>query len=261
MCDPNATIRRPEFPLRCGIKMTSYLLHPRQPPFENTANWAEARRQLVDVREREVKALADLYEPPDARHVAMTNVGIVLGVGAITTNILDLGTRSQPDAMRQLMGMTGDLQVAVEITDKFTRIGVASQVQFQIENLLSNLLLADGAKPVRGFSALSRQVLTHFNYRSVNRGVNVLMVPAHIRNSLHNNGIHRNADASIQVSGYCYRFREGKQCSVAGWGHIIHTIRAELRVIERLLLLPSVRALGFVPEPYAMAVGAVPTHP
>ena len=241
--------------------MPDYVLTPRKAPFYDPNGWGDARRMVVEMMTSELRPLAALNMPPDARFVSLDNVEMLFGTATMILNALDGGAQGPDEALmvRDIFGLTTmtNLQEAADLLDLFTRNAVITLTQFQIEAMFSNTLLAVGIAPHPGWGRVSRQALTYFGYPAVDRAVRVLKVPAAIRNTLHNNGIHRGPDLSVQISGYPYRFRNGRQCSLAGWGHIVHAVRAELRVIERFLLLPSLRAVSFVPEPYALSTGAV----
>lgn len=233
-------------------------LEPRHPAFPVTHSWGQVRSLLSGFRENEALMLARQYDPPDARNVALTNIAMIVGASCAVISVIDNCRLVPEDDFNNLFGLIGaDRQTVADELDKYLRISMLTLAQFQIEHLLKVLMIGDGIEhPPRAFSQLSRRCLEHFKYPSVDRAVKVLSVAAQIRNSLHNNGIHENDDLRVQVNGYVYVLRRGRRCDQATWAHLVHILRAELRIIERLLDLSKVRAMGFVHEPYSQAIEA-----
>lgn len=240
------------------LAITQILLQPRAPSFPEIRDWHDIRTLLSNFREQEVLVLARQYESPDARNVALTNIALIVGSAHAVISVIDNVQLWSADKLNDLFGFVDEHpQRIVEDLEKFQRISMLTLAQFQFEHLFKVLMIADGVKhPPRVFAELSRTTLDYFDYPSVNRAVRVMNVAAHLRNTLHNNGIHENADLRVQVNGYVYTLLRGRRCDQASWAHILHILRAELRVIERLLLLPKVRAMGFVSEPYSAAIEA-----
>jgi hypothetical protein len=60
----------------------------------------------------------------------------------------------------------------------------------------------------------------------------------------------------VRVHGHLFRFRRGDRFSQAGWGEIVHALRAELRTLVRILLSPRVQQIGIpVVDRYAVTIG------
>lgn len=205
------------------------MLEPRYVEFSQPQSFGDSANLCVELA-REFSELVDSLGLPDqdARSVALRNASHLAGAATMILNVLDVGTRSSEDDVRALLGLVdGSTQVAANDLEKFARIGMVTLVQFQIENLLANLVRALGPMPSRAYSRLVDQVLD-LTVLSTQRTRTALLIPSWIRNTLHNNGIHEGPEARVQVHGHSFRFRNGRRFSQAGWGEVVHALRAEL---------------------------------
>ena len=70
--------------------------------------------------------------------MALRNASHMAGAAAMILNVLDASARSPEREIRALLGVaTGPIQVAADDLDEFTRLGLVTHFQFQIENLVS----------------------------------------------------------------------------------------------------------------------------
>lgn len=232
------------------------MLEPRYVELSRPRSFGDSATLCLELA-REFNELVDSLglEDQDARSVALRNASHLAGAATMILNVLDVGTRSSEDDVRALLGLVdGSTQMAANDLEKFARIGMVTLVQFQIENLLANLVRALGPMPRRAYSRLVDQVL-ELTARSTRRARTSLLVPSWIRNTLHNNGIHEGPEARVQVHGHVFRFRNGRRFSQAGWGEVVHALRAELRTLERILSSPRVERISApVVDRYAAVV-------
>jgi hypothetical protein len=232
------------------------VLEPRYVEFSQPQSFGDTATLCVELA-LEFKELADSLGLPDqdARSVALRNASHLAGAATMILNVLDVGTRSSEDDVRALLGLVdGSTQVAADDLEKFARIGLVTLVQFQVENLVANLVRALGPMPRRAYSRLVDQVL-ELTVLSKRRARTALLIPSWIRNTLHNNGIHEGPEARVQMHGYSFRFRNGRPFSQAGWGEFVHALRAELRTLERILSSPRVERISApVVDRYAAVV-------
>lgn len=228
------------------------MIEPRYVEFRRPSTYS-ACADLCNAVKREFEYVADSLSLPDTdgRSVALRNISHLVGAATMILNVLDTGARSQEQLVRALLGLAdGSTQVASEVLDKFNRIALLTLVQFQIENLLANLVRALESEPARKYARLVDQALGMTATRT-RRASYAFLVPSWIRNTLHNNGIHEGLDTRVQMHGHRYVFRKGRRFSQAGWGEITHVFRVELRSIERLLYSPRVSQLKTVTDRYA----------
>lgn len=235
------------------------MLEPRYVRFSQPRSFAESAALCGTLADEYNKLAATLgYSDQDARCVALRNSSHLAGAAAMVLSVLDVGTRSPEDAVRALLGVaTGSVQVAADDLEKFMRVGLVTLVQFQIENLMANVVRASGLNPCRQYAALVDQVLAELYERSADRARITLLVPGWIRNTLHNNGVHDGRDARVQVHGNVFNFDRGRRFTNAGWGEVVHVLRAELRTVEKLLFSRAVREISApIADRYAAAIDA-----
>lgn len=65
--------------------------------------------------------------------------------------------------------------------------------------------------------------------------LDVLKVPAFVRNSLHNNGYHTKNDFEVAIRGKLYKFEKGKHVMFAGWDNLYIIFNELLDVIEIII--------------------------
>jgi len=232
--------------------VSTHLLQPRRPPFVESLAHDDVKAQLQSL-DSDLTFLSSQWEAPDTRHVAFSNAHIVtVAVGEFYNA---LGAPADEATFRALFGAEGGTPDDLgRHLDWLLKMSLVTFIQFQLENMLSNLLRAAQVNPATGHASLVRQALTHFGYPHVETGLKILRVPAAMRNSLHNNGFHTSASFDAQINGVRFRFNQHRRVHQASWDHITHAIRAELRVYERLLHMASVRAIGLVPDRFAEVV-------
>src|SRR5262249_19597426 len=155
---------------------------------------------------------------------ALTNCRISCLTAAMVLNLLSAveERRMSIEDFRQLVGMTtGPPQDASEILSKTQRLSFLVIFQFQVENLISNLLRELGGTQPKGFYTKAREIVARLPDSA--RKLEILNTPALIRNSLHANGIHHGHGGqsfSITLDGYTFRFDHERKVSSGGWGHI-----------------------------------------
>lgn len=196
------------------------MLEPKYIEFSKPGSFSDCSALCVVLVEECNEVAGSLgYPDEDARSVALRNASHMAGAAAMILNVLDTGAKSSEEAVRAMLGVsTGPVQIAADDLDKFARLGLVTLVQFQIENLLANIVRAHGGSPRRTYTALVDQTMNAFYANNVGRAKNTLVVPAWIRNTLHNNRIHEGPNARVQVHGHRFTFRAGHKFSQAGWG-------------------------------------------
>jgi hypothetical protein len=172
-------------------------------------------------------------------------------------NILVMGEegRVSGEDFKRLVGMTsGTAQDASEILEKMQRLGFLVMFQFQVENLLANLLReTQGKSKAKGFFKIAEEIVS--SLPNPQRKLELLNTPALIRNSLHTNGIHHgyNSQSSkVTIDGHTCKFDHLQKVNCAGWGDIALACNESISVVEEILNAPAVRALvGPIMDHYA----------
>jgi hypothetical protein len=154
------------------------------------------------------------------------------------------------EPLRQVMELDEEIvPIAFNRLELLLRLGFTVLYQFQVENLLKNLLRALGETPPTAFYTSAKMLLNSISVTDREKKLETLNILALIRNSLHSNGIHYPRDKSstrIEINGTEYDFEYGKKVSCAGWAYLISALHAGLNVLEETLMSPEIRAL---PDP------------
>ena len=78
------------------------------------------------------------------------------------------------------------------------------------------------------------------------------MALTHIRNTLHNNGIHRHLSLDLQVGQFRYQFIEGELVNCASWGAMMNLLYLNVISLQEVLLSKEIRKIdGLVINQFA----------
>jgi hypothetical protein len=207
----------------------------------------------------------------DARTVALDNIGSIAVAGQMSLNLLDSwakGDNIVRQIIPQLIGLTPvtpqSVKTAGDIIGKNAKLALIVLAQFQVENVLRNIHreLRLGP-PLIGFYRCAKMVI-HGLALSPNL-LEILNVPARIRNSLHSNGIHHRQHpaevCAVNINGVNYEFCDGNKVTCASWEHIAHALESSVGVLQSIFHHPRTMAL---PDPimdqYAWEEATNPTR-
>jgi hypothetical protein len=176
--------------------------------------------------------------PPEIRAL----IPRILGMNDITQEQVSMAATS--------LAMTNKLQLAL--------IG-----QFMMENAMATIHRALTGAPIKktGFHAVAKALVID-KLGLAATAIDTLMVVAHIRNSLHGNGIHHAKGPmpptwKHTIDGVEYVFEDGKKVSCADAQHIAHALEGALGVLESVFVHPAVVG-GTFPDAYALQVTTAP---
>jgi hypothetical protein len=127
------------------------------------------------------------------------------------------------------------------------------EYQFQIEALFSNVLRALGQEVPSGFYKVVVQLHQFLSMTEPARRRERLYLAAHMRNSMHANGVHsghQGRDTIVLVGDLEFRFEHGKRVSCGHWEHACVAISTSFDEVLDVLNAEQVRDLDFVPELY-----------
>ena len=194
------------------------------------------------------------YSDPDARSVALNNLISISRACQMHLNLMDSWNRGDEGVRQVIPQLIGLQTVTVESVNmsgdylnKFSRLGFGVLAQFQIENVLRNISRELGIKRnSTGFYRTASSLLKILNIPDDR--MDILNVPARIRNSLHANGIHHRSHPSeketVIIEGIEYTFKDGERVSCAGWEHIAHAFSHSVGVLDEIFHTPEVMALS-----------------
>jgi hypothetical protein len=193
----------------------------------------------------------------DARLVALDGIQQKLVGCGFWLNLLfgmanEAGRASQEDLCRAVGSNLNWARTEMAMFD-YLRHALPIMVHFKIDNLFSRILEHLDDVPERpNYSRLSTAML---GVAGLDRGGNEfkqLRALAAIRNSFHNNGIHRNKNLRVAINGIDFEFTKGERVECAGFTHVVVAIDANVDVLRKLLLSDRVgRIKESILDPFA----------
>ena len=227
-------------------------------PYTDPSSYREASERLGELSDR----LSDIreggsYQTEDARYIALRQCReAVLASRMITTMLANVEEeRFTAERFQELVGV-GPPQEASEKLSEVSRLGLVVLYQFQIENLLKNLIAATGGEAPRSYYKIAKLIVETVTLRDPARAFGILYTPALIRNSFHSNGYHkdkRNPSWCIDIDGCTFSFAIGDKVSCAGWGHITRVLNGVASVIGEVLESSEIAAVsGLIPDQYGV---------
>ncbi len=184
--------------------------------------------------------------------MVLNNVRNVAYAAQAVLNLLDSwskGNEADRQAIPRLIGLTTPTKEGVQLAGNniayVTKIGFCMTAQSQIENSLRNVSRELGLNNSAGFYRLAEALVLNVGLPSDR--VERLNVAAMIRNSLHDNGMHRGhrgQDSVITLGGVVYEFRDGQRVECADWEHIAHALETSIDVLEEIFNSAAVSSLG-----------------
>lgn len=212
------------------------------PKFREIIDKLESIKQIV------VKQSGIDHKSQDARMVALDSLQIsISAVGMWITAANSLANCFTKDVILDEKGFL--ISVGSGIDKKQTesimfdhlRLGFMTLVHFKFDNLLHNILKHLNSLPKKtGYWNLTDEMLAQCSLSKTGSEKQMLTAFANLRNSLHNNGIHKSDSLSIQIDGTKYDFTKGNRVECASWSHIILLLNSNVDILKTILLSPKV---------------------
>lgn len=182
------------------------------------------------------------YQPSDARQVALGGMQRILaGYGMGMNSMVRDRTIAE---ITQSLGVTnlpgGEM---LKIVEDAWRWGACTLAHFRVDSLIANILVAANLPAPPQFRQKAQAILAVAEIADQNTCFDHLLALTSVRNSLHNNGIHRNADLNVVIGATRFSFVKGLPVQCASWQNILAAIDASISVIELVLKAPTVVAL------------------
>jgi hypothetical protein len=134
---------------------------------------------------------------------------------------------------------------------KYTRLSWCVMFQFQFENLARNILKELGLTVPSGYYKVTEKLVDRLSLPNRLHTIRRLNILANIRNSLHNNGIHKSYDKKdtiVQIDNIQYKFMHLKTVKCANWDHISHAWKGLLPTIRKIYFHSDVAKLKKIPN-------------
>ncbi len=223
--------------------------------FAKIEKYDELAEGLIYVNERLSGLRWSLpLDDSDARCIAIRGMQMVVAGYGMGLNSLTYG-RNQQQVVQSLGRTNLSADDARKTVEDAWRLGLITLFHFKIDHLITKLLTALGEEPPWGFRAKARRVLDAAEVHNADDGLAVLLTITSIRNSLHNNGIHRNASLTVNLHGMDFHFEEGKPVQCATWGHLLAAMDSSVDVLTGILNAEPIQELSQpILDEYAEAV-------
>lgn len=178
------------------------------------------------------------YTENDIRYYVLNSIAWALHFALIRIHFY-LACKSQkipPDIVTQLIGTSNwDLKL-LEHDVKFTRIGILTFIQFQIENFFKILLAnLEENNPPRKYHEIVEKILKFLEIKEIETKIDKFNVLAYMRNCLHSNGIHTNFSKTFEIDGHKFEFVKDKVCHTTSWGEIIFVLDHAINIIDEII--------------------------
>lgn len=195
------------------------------------------------------------FPDKDARHVALGAVQFVL-TGYKFGLCSMIHKRSMPAIVESFGPKSMSDELALVTVEKAWKLGTLVQAHFHIDSLLQNLLAAlrPGTTYRRTFSAHVEAIQLLLNLPE--DAGDTLRASAYLRNSLHNNGMHRGDALSVTLHGLEFAFVKDAKVNCGGWSHLLAMLDSCVDTLKSIVMHPIVQALPSpVRDDYAELVG------
>jgi len=209
--------------------------------------------RISDVRDRFGK------NDVDARRVNLNNITMATGAAQCTLRLLHWARHGGEPYLVAGLGLAEPAHISIVAKDmlRASKLFLLLEAQFQLEALFRSLIMAVDSEPTpNAFFRLCERIIALAGLDNEGSHVQVLNVPALMRNSMHANGIHagfKGADTSLMVDGVEFRFVHGAPVECGHWLHITTALMASMAIVENILASATFRGIPLVPDPYAAA--------
>jgi len=215
----------------------------------------ERCKRFIKLRKRiiQIKNKHGLPED-DGRVQAFNNFGWLMASITSRLNIiiaLNGDHRLQPVYLKLLGVGKGDLRTVIEADLDFVRLSLVAIFQFQIENLLKNILAQiTGKDPPEKYYKIVGALLSTLSITEHDEKFDILYSLATLRNCLHSNGIHTKKTKTFSIKGYKMPFIRGESYEQGDFDEIHFVMNEIFSVLEEILDHDMVIKLKAVPHQF-----------
>ena len=189
----------------------------------------------------------------DARQVALRGMQEVVAGYAMGFSSM-IYQRSQAEIIESWGTTNLDPDEARRIIEDAWKLGMLTLFHFKLDSLFQNILRAIGVYKGRpGFATMVEEILRIAPTDQPQRTRDILLLTGHLRNSQHNNGMHRGPDLKVGFLDMDYDLKKDKAISCASWSHVLAALYVTIGVVENILASPEIKKLPApIADAYAM---------
>jgi hypothetical protein len=223
--------------------------------FQFASTWEERGLQLQAVIDKCNHIIKRLSLPEkDARIQGMIHVRQFCNtIAAIAIKLLQSAeiNTNIPIIMKLLrMRDMQSLQSCLKDLIPNAKTSFITMCQFALENCIERVLDAINGEHSQGnFKESAKRLIKITKIDEPERKLEIILVPAYIRNTLHAGGIHLKDNEKIIIDDEPYIFEKGKRFSCASWSHVMHALINALDVYEEILCSEKVNSLQSIEYP------------
>jgi len=197
----------------------------------------------------------------DARQVALYGMQeVVIGFGLTAHSISGNGLRSRSRNEAEVLesfsnyvviqGKTPDQLLT--LVETIWRLSLLTISHFKLDALFQNILTALGRTPGKtGFGRNMNDLLSAVSLKNAAFAKNVLVTLTHSRNTLHNNGIHRNSDCGpLAIHDLMFEFKRDQAPQCVSFAHVLAALDATVDVLDDILFAHEVQVLASIDDLY-----------
>lgn len=181
-------------------------------------------------------------DPTDARHSALSAMQTTL-VPLIFSNQCVTVTAQVTDIKQLASFFNISIEQLTYLQDNHIKVNLLVFFHFKIENLFSNIVDAI-VNPYRGrgFENIVNDLCNSITIDDKEKKKETLKALSSLRNSLHNNGIHQNANFETEVDGIKFEFIKGEipKCETF---NLIKLLQLILKIVDEIINSPEVLGL------------------
>lgn len=218
-------------------------------PFRQANTWRERGLQIQEIKDKCNSIIENLnLNESDVRIQGMIHVrGLCNTLAAIPIKLQQNAENpNNISAILSLLGLSSidDLSIILEDFNANSKIGFITSVQFALENCIVRIIEAiPGVDPQFSFSQNADIIIEQSEIPQAAHKLDLMLLPAWIRNTLHANGIHNRSNRTIVVDGESYIFERGQRIAGGTWSHLFHAISHSLVVVEEIFISDRIRAI------------------
>jgi hypothetical protein len=224
------------------------------------SQFSEARtyRDLLHLFDRlgaQLNASRDALPYPDidARHVGLHGMELVIAGYAMGFSSM-IKNRAKAEIIASWGETNLDSEKARGIIEDAWKLGLLAIFHFRLDALFQNILRALGQNKRRPrFGDMIAIILDVAQTSDRVHAHETLLLLSYLRNSLHNNGIHRGKELRVKLLDMEYDLKENGVVDCASWNHVLAAISETINLLDEILASPAITALPVpIPDDYAL---------
>ncbi len=173
----------------------------------------------------------------DSLQISISAIGMWISSFNSLANIFTNDGNLDEKQFLSSVGSSVNIKQTEMIMFDHLRLGFMTLAHFKIDNLFHNILKHLNALPRKsGYWNLTNEILDQCSFSKTGKEKKSLTAFANLRNSLHENGIHKTTSLNIMVGKTAFDFIKGRKVECASWHHIIVLLHENVDILKNLLL-------------------------